>query len=144
MKKEYDSLNSKVGGYAKVLNNAKAAVAAETDNVKIALKKKDQKKAQAKLDIATSRMTELKTTYLQMVDDKKTRDQEQAFQDFITSQQKKIETETNVLNQKRALLTQKKADFKNIQFKSQKDKEKAKIDALEKDVANIDKVVKTL
>jgi hypothetical protein len=43
-------------------------------------------------------MTELKTKYMQMVDDKKTRDQEQAFQDFITNQQKKIESETKVLN----------------------------------------------
>jgi len=98
MKQEYDSINSKIAGYVKVLNLAKSAVATETDNVKIAARKKDQKKAQAKLDIATSRMTELKTTYLQMVDDKKTRDQEQAFQDFITDQQKKIESETKVLN----------------------------------------------
>lgn len=76
MKKEYDGLASKVGGYQTVLNGLIEAGKKETVRTKIAANTRAQKKARADVDIATTRMTELKTRYMQMVDDKKTRDQE--------------------------------------------------------------------
>lgn len=69
-----------------------------TDKREIAMNKRDIKMENANYNTAKGRSDELLARYNEMMDEKKTRDEEQAFQDMIDAEYAKTEQAQNAIN----------------------------------------------
>jgi chromosome segregation ATPase len=97
--------------------------------------KRKQKLEQANLDFAKERMTELKKVYDQMMEEKKVRDEEQAFSDQIDAlynQTDELQTSLNNLHERRGRLEFERDEM--VTAAADKEKVQRKIDNLEKQI----------
>jgi hypothetical protein len=139
LKQEYDKVTAKQmkadGDFVRLQQEAKEL----TDKAKLAANKKAQKNAAAQRDVNKKRAEELKADYMNRVEEKETREEEEKFQAFIEEQYKKqdelVQSRTKAEAQREAL----EKEYKKLKYTKQKEANRKKFDFYSKQVEAVDK-----
>jgi hypothetical protein len=129
-KREYDDM-------AKLVEDSKARITQLeeeakklTDKKAISANKRDQKMTQNDLDFAKTRMTELKAEYDRLLEEKKAREETQAFQDKIDTKYDEADELNRALNTKYQQMEKLWMQWEMMETDEERERQQKKIDFL--------------
>lgn len=101
-----------------------------TDKKAISANKRDQKMTQNDLDFAKTRMTELKAEYDRLLEEKKAREETQAFQDKIDTKYDEADELNRALNTKYQQMEKLWMQWEMMETDEERERQQKKIDFL--------------
>lgn len=129
-KREYDDMAKLVEGSKAKITQLEEEAKKLTDKKAISANKRDQKMTQNDLDFAKTRMTELKAEYDRLLEEKKAREETQAFQDKIEAKYDEADELNRALNTKYQQMEKLWMQWEMMETDEERERQQKKIDFL--------------
>lgn len=129
-KREYDDMAKLVEDSKAKITQLEEEAKKLTDKKAISANKRDQKMTQNDLDFAKTRMTELKAEYDRLLEEKKAREETQAFQDKIEAKYDEADELNRALNTKYQQMEKLWMQWEMMETDEERERQQKKIDFL--------------
>jgi len=129
-KREYDDMAKLVEDSKAKITQLEEEAKKLTDKKAISANKRDQKMTQNDLDFAKTRMTELKSEYDRLLEEKKAREETQAFQDKIEAKYDEADELNRALNTKYQQMEKLWMQWEMMETDEERERQQKKIDFL--------------